>query len=108
MSNKLEHKKLYVGGIEFNVYIDPALGERAGEGEAIHGMDGESSWEEKLLNISQANDSTLSHELGHILARARGVYMSEYQIQLFEELFTVLRDPRNAWLLDYYEGTNES
>lgn len=100
----MKPRALFIGGRRFNVYIDPTLGERPGEGEATHGHDGESCWEDGTLHISRTDDSTLAHEVGHILARSRGVYLSEYQIQVFEEMFTVLRDPRNRWLVRYFEG----
>lgn len=99
--------KFYAFGREFTARTVEDLGERAGEGEATHGVDGSASWEDADIEYSEADDSTLAHELGHIVARGRGVYLSEYQVQVFEELFTILRDPRNAWLLDYFGGTRD-
>lgn len=96
-------EKLYLAGREFSVRSAPEFGTRAGEGES-HGVDGEASWEDAQIWVSETDDSTLAHEIGHLLARARGVYLSEYQIQVFEELFTVTRDPRNAWLQEYLFG----
>jgi hypothetical protein len=99
--------RLYLAGRVFDVTVVDEMGERPGEGEATHGYDGECDWDSAAISVSGADDSTLAHELGHLLARARGVYLSEYQIQVFEELFTVLRDPRNGWLVRYFEGDEE-
>lgn len=97
-------KKLYLAGREITVTVDPKLGERGDDGESTHGYDGEASWSDASIIVSAADDSTLAHEVGHLLARARGQYLSEYQIQVFEELFTLCRDPRNRWFVEYLRG----
>ena len=100
----METRYFYAFGRRFVVDVDDAYGERPGEGESTHGVDGECDWAEGTIVISPADDSTLAHELGHVMARGRGLYLSEYQLQVFEELFAVLRDPRNAWLVEYFSG----
>ena len=97
-------RSLYIAGREFAVSVAPDLGERGGEGDGMHGHDGECEWEAGVIVISAVDDSTLAHEAGHILSRARGVYLSEYQIQVFEELFSMCRDPRNKWFVEYLAG----
>lgn len=97
-------EKLYAGGRVIEVIVNATLGSAEDMSEDTHVTDGSSSWSDGTIYIPKVDDATLSHEVGHIMARIRGVYLSEYQIPVFEELFTVLRDPRNTWLLDYYEG----
>lgn len=98
-------RKLYVAGREISVEFDPDLGVRPGDmSEDTHGLMGEADWDSGTLVTSTVDDSTLAHEVGHILSRARGQYLSEYQIQVFEELFAVCRDPRNKWFVEYLAG----
>ena len=97
-------RKLYVTGREIIVEVVPELGVRGGDGEDVHGYMGEADWESGRVVIADVDDSSLAHETGHILARARGQYLSEYQIQVFEELFSMCRDPRNKWFVEYLAG----
>ena len=97
-------RKLFVAGREIAVSVDPLLGERAGDGESVHGNDGECDWGDGVIIVSAVDDSSLAHEVGHIISRARGVYLSEFQIQTFEELFSMCRDPRNKWFVEYLLG----
>ncbi len=98
-------KKLYVAGRTATVTVANLSGSK-GDCEAF-GYDGEVSYEDAIIKVRSLDDATLSHELGHLIARSRGIYLSEAQMGVLEELFTVLRDPRNAWLLDYYGDYGE-
>lgn len=57
-----------------------------------------------VVDVTAQDDLTLGHEIGHAIADAVGVYVSEDKMAVFEEFVAMCRDPRNAWFLQYLKG----
>ena len=60
------------------------------------------SGDDRHVQVPDMKDSKFAHELGHIIAWSNNVYLSETQLIVFEALYSVLSDPRNHELLEYF------
>lgn len=98
---RMKGRKAYVQGVDYT--LDTAEFS-SGDGEC--GTSGYIDKTDRTITIDKdhLDDATLAHELGHALADQAGVYLSEYQMTVFEIQFGMLRDPRNKWILDYFAG----
>ncbi len=96
---RLKGRKLWVRGVPYSVDVEEFS---TGDGETT--VAGYINKTDRRLVVDKyhQDDSALAHELGHAIADQCGVYLSEYQMTVWEELFAVCRDPRNKKLLKQY------
>lgn len=90
-------KKLHAFGVVFSVETGDIPGDVA---SGFLNEDGR----KVLLRKEDEDGPALAHELAHVVQWGRSRYRDEREAQMFEDLFTILRDPRNKWLLQYFAG----
>lgn len=100
---KLKGKRLWHRGVCYSVDVEAF---RAGDGEAHNAgyIERGEGVRRIVVDTLHQDDSTLAHEIGHAVCDEAGVYLSENQMLVFEDLFPLCRDPRNAWLAEYLFG----
>jgi hypothetical protein len=98
---RLKGRKLWVRGVAWNVDVEDF---RSGDGETFTNGYREREGRRLVVDTLAQDDSTLMHELGHAIAESSNTYLSEFQMIVFEDVFALCRDPRNAWLAEHLFG----
>ena len=98
---RIKGRKLWVRGVAYDIDVETF---RTGDGET--NAAGYITREDRRIAVDRyhQDDCTLAHEAGHAVCDQLGLYLSENQMILWEELFVVCRDPRNSWLAQYLFG----
>lgn len=102
MKLRIKGRKLWSKGVKYDIDVEDF---RTGDGEASTAGYIEKDDRRIVVDRNHQDDATLSHEVGHAICDQAGIYLSEYQMVVFEDLFALCRDPRNFWFLEHLAGS---